>query len=166
MKASEVVHDATVCELEDAFKGKDYSSKFKMLKDGEDVTDDEIAQDPIVQEFKSEGVTLRTGDVFRLGRVCFMVKESSIEKTQNTVKLLEQYAISKNKAKMEQIIQNSSDGGHSPQTALAQRGSSVPPKRRRSQLKNVESSVAEGSSGTRFYDAVGDYFDNQLAVRN
>ena len=43
MKASEVVHDATVCELEDAFKGKDYSSKFKMLRDGEEVSDDEIA---------------------------------------------------------------------------------------------------------------------------
>lgn len=40
---------------------------------------------------------IQTGDVIRLGRVCYIVKETSIELGEKAMKLVENYAQQKNK---------------------------------------------------------------------
>lgn len=40
---------------------------------------------------------IQTGDVIRLGRVCYIVKETSIELGEKALKLVENYAQQKNK---------------------------------------------------------------------
>ena len=39
-----------------------------------------------------QGVIIETGDVIRLGRVCYIVKETSIELGEQALKMVENYA--------------------------------------------------------------------------
>ena len=48
--------------------------------------------DSLCRVFVFQGVILETGDVIRLGRVCYIVKETSIELGEQALKLVESYA--------------------------------------------------------------------------
>ena len=47
---------------------------------------------------------METGDVIRLGRVCYIVKETSIELGEQALKMVESYAEQKNKKRWDSLI--------------------------------------------------------------
>ena len=68
-----------------------------------DSSDDE-KQEPLYSELKKEGVILNTGDVVRLGRVCYIVKESSIDLGENAVKMIEEFATKQHESHWQQFV--------------------------------------------------------------
>ena len=57
---------------------------------------------------KHEGVILSTGDVVRLGRVCYIVKESSIDLGANAVKMIEEFATKQHENQWDEFMKNAS----------------------------------------------------------
>ena len=51
---------------------------------------------------------LNTGDVIRLGRVCYIVKENSIELSEKAVRFIEGYAQKKYDSEWSQIMKQTS----------------------------------------------------------
>ena len=134
MKASEVVNNTKLIELEKAYKEANMDcNKHKNEEKPED-SDESLELEPVAQESKFEvglfqeknlgfipfqvsyqlsiylilnitiqGVVLNTGDVIRLGRVCYIVKENSIDLSEKAIKMLESYAKDKHDTAWEQI---------------------------------------------------------------
>lgn len=73
--------------------------------------DPEECLDTIFQEFRGTGVILETGDVVRLGRVCYIVKETSIDVGERVIKELEAYALNKNQAEWKRLLSNGDISG-------------------------------------------------------
>ena len=61
--------------------------------------------------FAIKGVVLDVGDVIRLGRVCYIVKESSIELGEQALKMCESYAQSKTK-KWDEKLRSQNGSNH------------------------------------------------------
>ena len=47
---------------------------------------------------------MNTGDVIRLGRVCYIIKENSIDITEKAVKMLEDYATQKHETEWDKLM--------------------------------------------------------------
>ena len=89
-KASLVVQNTKIPELLDALK----EHKLDHLKKPEPNPDYSDFEDsiPFNHELGGEGVVLNTGDVIRLGRMCYIVKETSVDLGEEAVQMLEEYA--------------------------------------------------------------------------
>ena len=122
-KASIVVADSKIPELEKALD-EDENKHLKALKPfspGDSDEEDIEFLDPLYHEARAQvsipnssynacafvfkqGVVLDTGDVIRLGRVCYIVKESSIELGEQALKACASYAEEKTKKRWDTLI--------------------------------------------------------------
>ena len=66
-------------------------------------------------------MALNTGDVVRLGRVCYIVKENSIDLSEKAIEALENYAQDKHDQAWDKLWQKLGGGGSPPDEASAYR---------------------------------------------
>ena len=96
---------------------------------------------------------IEVGDVIRLGRVCYIVKESSIELGEQALKMCESYATNKNKRQWDNLIRNQSS---SDVAKIEESGTIID--------KSSHKSLSQGPpQQADAYDAIEDYFNTALA---
>ena len=105
---------------------------------------------------------INTGDVIRLGRVCYIVKENSIELSEKAVRFLEEYAQKKNDTEWGKIIKQSTTS----EIMQEQEKQNKSSPQKSSILVGESPYKSEFSKGSRFGDAVEDYFNNQLRQKS
>ena len=101
---------------------------------------------------------INTGDVIRLGRVCYIVKENSIELSEKAVRFLEEYAQKKYDTEWGKIIKQSTTS--TAKVAQEQEKQNKSSQHKSSVLVGESPYKSEFSKGSRIGDAVEDYFNN------
>ena len=99
--------------------------------------------------FELQGVIIEVGDVIRLGRVCYIVKESSIALGEQALKMCESYAQSKAN-KWDSIMRSQRDNSMGISSAIIEKSSNKSP------------SNHDPVQQTDVYDALEDYFNTAL----